>query len=175
MKILLKWLNSLKTDPGKFMFMILGKKHCKKVKLKINSIVINESDTVIDIVTTFNEHINNLRRNANYKLYALRRIRKYLTKDQAKLIYNTFINSQFKYTSIIWMFSRKNQYLKNKKIHHKALKVVINSDDGYDELLQMNSEIFIHQKHPHALICKVFKSLINSNPVFGGLISHLKI
>ena len=39
-------INSLKANPRKFHFMILGKKQCDKVKLIINSIVINESDTV---------------------------------------------------------------------------------------------------------------------------------
>ena len=73
------------------------------MKLKINLIVINESDTAellgitIDNILTFNEHINNLRRNASYKLYALRRIRKYLTQNQAKLLYNASINNQFNY------------------------------------------------------------------------------
>ena len=70
------------------------------------------------------------------------------------------------------MVCRKNQYLKIQKIHHKALKTVFNSDDGYDELLQMSNEITIHQKRVHALICKVLKSLNNSNLEF---MSHLKI
>ena len=64
------------------------------------------------------------------------------------------------------MFCRKNQYLKIQKNYHKALKVVFNSDEGYDELLQMNIEITIHQKHLHALICEVLRSLNNSNPEF---------
>ena len=63
-------------------------------------------------------------------------------------------------------FCRKNQYLKIRKIHHKALKFVFNSDNGYDELLQMSNEITIHEKHLHALICEVFKSLNNFNPEF---------
>ena len=54
----------------------------------------------------------------------------------------------------------------NQKNYQKALKVIFNSDDGYDELLQMNNEITIHQKHLHALICEVFKSLNNSNAAF---------
>ena len=62
----------------------------------------------IDNILTFNEHINNLCRNASYKLYALRRIRKYLTQDQAKLLHNAFINSQFNYALIIWMFLERN-------------------------------------------------------------------
>ena len=39
-------------------------------------------------------------------------------------------------------------------------------DHYYDELLQMNNEITIHQKHLHALICEVFKSSSNSDPDF---------
>ena len=89
----------------------------------------------IDNKLTFNEHRNNLCRNASYKLYGLCKIRKYLTQGQAKLLYNAFINSLFSYAPIIWMFCRMNQYLKIQKIHHKVLKVVFNSDDGYDELL----------------------------------------
>ena len=115
---------------------------------------------------TFNEHINSLSRNASYKLYAFCRIRKYLTQDQAKVLYNVFNNSHFNYAPSIWMFYRKTQYLKIQKIHHKVLKVVFNSDNGYDELLQMSNEIIIHQKQLHALICEVFKSLNNSNPKF---------
>ena len=68
MKIILKWFrtNSLTANPGKFQFMILGKKQSNKMKLKINSIVINESDAVellgitIGNKLTLNEHINNL-------------------------------------------------------------------------------------------------------------------
>ena len=65
--------------------MILGKKQYNKVKLKINSIVINESDTAgllgikIDNILTFNGYINNLSRNASYKVYALGRVREYLS------------------------------------------------------------------------------------------------
>ena len=65
------------------------------------------------------------------------------------------------------MFCRKNQYLKIiQKIHHKALKVVFNNDDGYDELLQMKNKITIHKEQLHALICEVFKRLNYPNPEF---------
>ena len=61
------------------------------------------------------------------------------------------------------MFCRKKQYL---KIHHKALKVVYNSNKNYDELLRNNNEVSNHQSHLHALICEVLKSLNNLNPEF---------
>ena len=120
MKILLKWfrINSLQSNPGKFQFMILGKIKRNSVKLIRNSTEIEESKKVvllgitIDKRLTFNEHIDNLRRTANYKLHALRRIRKYISLENAKLVCNTFINSQFNYAPLVWMFCRKKQYLK---------------------------------------------------------------
>ena len=42
----------------------------------------------------------------------MRRITKYLTAIKAKLLCNPFINSQFSYASIIWMFFHKQDYLK---------------------------------------------------------------
>ena len=84
----------------------------------INNIKIRESSSVtllgltIDNRLTFKDHINILCRRANLKLHALRRIRKYLTTVKAKLLYNAFINSQFNYASIIWMFFHKQDYLK---------------------------------------------------------------
>ena len=149
LKILLKWfrINSLQANPGKFQFMILGKKKRNSVKLIINTTEIEESRKVvllgitIDNLLIFNEHIDNLCRTANYKLHALRRIRKYLSLEKAKLLCNAFINSQFNYAPLVWMFCRKKQYLKIQKIHHKALKVVYNSNKNYDELLRDNNEV----------------------------------
>ena len=86
----------------------------------------------IDNLLYFNEHIDNPCRTANYKLHALRRIRKYLSLEKAKLLCSAFINSQFNYAALVWMFCRKKQYSKIQKIHHKALKVVYNSNKNYD-------------------------------------------
>ena len=65
---------------------------------------------------TFKDYVDMLRSTANYKLHALRKIRKYLTLEKAKLQYDAFINSQFNYAQVIWMFCRKKDYLKIEKI-----------------------------------------------------------
>ena len=110
MKILLTWfrINSLQANPGKFQFMILGKKNWNSVNLIINSIEIEESEKAVLLgITTFSEHVANLYRTTNYKLHSLRRIRKYLFLEKANLLSNSFINNQ-----LVWMFCRKKQYLK---------------------------------------------------------------
>ena len=90
---------------------------------------------------------------ANYKLHALRRIRKYLTLEKSKLLYNAFLNNQFKNISIILMFCRKQDYLEVEEIHYKALKIVYNSNE---ELLISNNEVFIHQKQLRALATDIY-------------------
>ena len=70
--------------------MIFGDKTCYKHILKINSTSVQSSDDVtllgvmIDKNLTFKKHIHNLVRKAQYKLYALRCIRKFFTIEKAK-------------------------------------------------------------------------------------------
>ena len=126
MQNILKWfkVNSMKPNPKKSQFMILGKSTRQSIILNINNVKIRESSSVVLLgLLTFKVHINILCRRARFKLHALRRIRKYLTTDKAKLLYNAFINSQFSYSSIIWMFCHKQDYLKIEKNQYRALKI----------------------------------------------------
>ena len=88
--------------------------------LNINQTKVKESEKVvllgltIDNQLTFKNHVDTLHSTANYKLHALRRIRKYLTLEKAKLLYNAFMNNQFNDVPVIWMFCRKKDYLKLK-------------------------------------------------------------
>ena len=111
---------------------------------------------------------------ANYKLHALRKISKYLILKKSKLLYNTFINNQFNYASIIWMFCRKQDYLEVEKIHYKALKIVYNSNECYEELLIRNNEVSIHQKQLRTLATEIYKSLTDVNPDFIKNYSSIK-
>ena len=120
--------------------MILGEDTRLFVILNINNIKIKESQNVmllgltVDNCVTFKDHIDTLCCNTGYKLYALRRTRKYLIPDKTKVLYNVFIISQFSYASIIWMFCRKTDYLKMEKIQYKALKIVFNRNESLEDL-----------------------------------------
>ena len=104
---ILNWvrLNSLKARPELLQFMILGYKSHHKHELKINSIKAEASDDLlllgitIDKKLTFEQHVENLYRKAQYKLHALRTIRKFLTIEKAKILGNAFTDSQFNLTT----------------------------------------------------------------------------
>ena len=99
------------------------------------------------------------------KLRALQRIRNYLSTEKARLLATAFINSQFYYAPLIWMFA--GVISKVQKNHFRTLQVVYNTyGKSYNELLILNREISIHQKHLHFLATEVYKSVNNLNPQF---------
>ena len=104
-------INSLKANPGKFQFMVVGSKDERSFNIHIDNVQIKNSKEVtllgtkIDKNLPFTKHISELCRRASYKLHTLHRIRKFLTVEKAKLLVS--INSQFNFAPLIWMFADK--------------------------------------------------------------------
>ena len=115
---------------------------------------------------TFKKHMDNLVRNFQYKLRALQRIRKYFTREKAKILGNAFIDSQFLYAPLIWMFCGKTFCSKIEKIHHRTLKGIYGIDDSYNNLLLHSSPVSIPQRHLRLLVTEIFKSIFQINPEF---------
>ena len=79
---------------------------------------------------------------AKYKLRALQKIRNYLSTEKARLLATTFINNQFYYAPLIWMFAGKSLISKVQKIHFRTLQVVYNTyEKSYKGLLILNRDI----------------------------------
>ena len=111
--------------------MVLGKKEKDSFVINIGKNKIESSIEVtllgvkIDKQLKFKSYMEELCRKAAQKLHALRRTRKYLTVEKAKLLANAFINSQFTYTPLIWMFAGKSSIAKICKIHFRTFKLFI--------------------------------------------------
>ena len=118
------FINSLRANPGKFQFMALGANKNDCFNLNVAGKVIPSSSEVkllgitIDYDLKFSTHINELCRKTSYKFHALQRIRRYISVDKSKLLANAFIDSQFNYATLIWMFAGKTLINKTCKIHH---------------------------------------------------------
>ena len=118
---------------------------------------------VIDNQLKFKKYIENICKKVSFKLHALRRIRKFLTVEKARILANAFINSQFNYAPL----HRKTTINKILKIRYRALQVVYSKyHKSYEELLQINKNISIHQKHLRILALEVYKSIMQFNPEF---------
>ena len=100
------------------------------------------------------------------KVSGLRRIRKYLGIEKARILGNALIESQFNYDTLIWMFASKMAINKICILHYRTLKIVYEYDKLYEELLEMNKSASIHQRHFKFLPIEVCKSLMHLNPGF---------
>ena len=84
----------MKLDPKKIQFMVFGRSSRLPDIFNINNVKIRESQKVIllgltiDNCLTFQDHIDTVCCNTTCKLHALQRIRKQLTADKAKILYN---------------------------------------------------------------------------------------
>ena len=112
----------------------------------------------IDNKLTFDSHIKNICRNAGQKLVALLRIKNYLNSSQKKLVFSGMIKSQFYYCPLIWMFSsRKANNLIN-RIHERSIRIISgDNESNFENLLEKNKEITIHQRNLQVLMIEVYK------------------
>ena len=65
------------------------------------------------------------------------------------------------------MFARKTSINKICKIRHRTLQVIHNDyQKSFDELLDINNDVNIHQQHLRILALQVFKSITHFNTEF---------
>ena len=75
---------------------------------------------------------------------------------QAKTFASSFLNSQFSYCAILWMFCSKKSKLRLENIHKRTWTVVYNEyEKNYKDLLADHDDISIHQKHLQFLATEV--------------------
>ena len=92
----------------------------------------------------------------------MRRIRTSLTVEN---LTNAFINSQFNYAPLIWMFASTTVTNKILKIHDRTLQVVYcEYCKSYENLLQINKDISIYQNYVRTLPLKIYNSIMHFNP-----------
>ena len=77
----------------------------------------------IDHELKFDIHVNNLCKEASLKLNALARIAAFMNFSKKRIIMKLFIESQFGYCPLIWMFYSRRLNNKINRIHDRALRI----------------------------------------------------
>ena len=143
----------------------------ENVSVTLGNEIIEATDSVellgvtIDKNLDLTEHVSNLSKKGNQKLHALARISKYLSKDKLKIIMKTFIRSQFNYCPLTWMFHNRTLNNKINKLHERALRIVYKNDSlTFQELLDKDDSITIHQRNLQRLASEMYKVKIKLHP-----------
>ena len=88
-----------------------------------------------------------------------------MTADHKKLIFSSFIKSQFTYCSSIWMFCTKHSIGRTNSIYEGCLRLIQqNCASDFEVLLDNANEKPVHQKRIELLIFELYKNLDGLSP-----------
>ena len=96
-------------NPDKCSFMVLGVDDELQTNLVCGNETLKNSKqekvlgVTIDNKLNFATHLSNITKNANIKFDALTRVQKYMITDK-KLMFSSFIKSQFTDCLLVWMY-----------------------------------------------------------------------
>ena len=178
--ILIKWFNDnyLKLNEDKCKLLIT--KHNDNVSAKIGSEIITASGSVkllgvtIDNKLNFNEHITKWCMKVSQKLHALARISNLMSTEKLRRIMKAFIDSQFGYCPLIWMFCSRTLNNRINHLHERALRLVYKDATlSFEELLIEDKTFSIHHRNLQKLATEMYKVINNLSPSFMHIIFPL--
>ena len=98
---------------------------------------------------------------------AFARVARYLDLQKAKLLYQSFVASTFKYFPLIWLFCGKTANENIDKVHKRALRALLDDHEStFEVLLAKNNETTIHIQNLRVLMIEIYKTLNCTNPSF---------
>ena len=125
----------------------------------------------------FNEHVSSLSRKAGNKLSVLARLSNFMSFKQRRILLKTFIESQFGYCPLIWMFHSRRENNEINHLHERSLRIVYKDDySSYMNLLAKNKSFTIHQRNIQFLAIELFKVKQNlSNVIMCNILKTITL
>ena len=125
----------------------------------------------------FNQHLSKISKTASNKLHALARISPYMDEDKRRILFNSYFLSQFNYCPLTWMNHNKSINKKINNLHERALRLIYcDHSSNFQELLQRDSFVTIHQRNIQALAIMMYKVVNNIAPtIVSGFFSFSNV
>ena len=114
----------------------------------------------IDIELKFDKYVAEICATANRRLSVLLRLSKFLCLDKWRTLFKSFVEPQFKYCPLIWMFCSCNSNKKINRLHERALRLVYDDySSSFQMLLERDSSFTIHHQNIQSMLIEIYKSL----------------
>ena len=153
--------------------MFLGMREQPKLTLEINDRTTPLTDKVkllgvsIGSQLKFDDHIRALCQTANRKVSALSRVANFLNYENGRILYNTFVMSNFNYCPLIWMLYGKKSSNRVDRVQKDALRILQKDFSlPFEVLLTRTDERKAHIKNLQKLMLQIYKCQSEKNPSF---------
>ena len=178
------FINALETSPQKYFIwfksnfmkansdkshLLLSCNEPSKVVIDGSSIETDAKEVLLGITIDkdlkFDDHVNSFCKKACQKLNALVRFTPYMNVEKRRIIMKAFIESQFGYCPLVWMFHSRGINNKINRIHERALRITYNNkSSSFQDLLDKDNSVTIHHRNIRTLAIETFKVLHGLSP-----------
>ena len=162
-KSIFEWFanNGLKGKPDKS-HLLLSKNDNFEANINENRISNTRFEKLLGVTfdnqLNFNHHISKICKAVSNKLHALARVSHYMDEDKRRILFSSYFSSQFNYCPLIWMNHSKSINKKINNLHERALRLIYcDHTSNFQELLQRDNSVTIHQKNIQALAITMYK------------------
>ena len=171
--------NHMNANPGKCHLLLITK---SPEVVSINGIQITSSTAesllgiTIDSELNFENHLSAIYNKVSRKINALRRIANYMSPEKRRIVMKTFIECQFNYCALIWMFHSRTINNKINCLHERALRIVYSDfKPSFEGLLMKDNSFSIHERNIQSLAIEIYKFLNGLSPSFLNNVFHKNI
>ena len=114
------------------------------------------------ITIRFDKDVRNICLKTNRKLITLTRVARFLLIKKIRILFKAFIESQFKYSPLVWMFHERQVNDKINILHEKALRIVQNDTvTSFKNLLIKDKSVTIYLQSIQLLAIEIHKTIHN--------------
>ena len=119
----------------------------------------------VDKDLKFDDHVNRLSKKVWQKRNVLARLASYMNIEKRRIIIKAFIESQFEYCPLVWIFLSQGINNKINQIHERALRITYNNkSSSFQDLLDKDNSVTIHHRNIRTLFIEILKVLHRLSP-----------
>ena len=162
----------MKTNPRKSDILLSNK---KAEKVKIKDVVLTSSveekllGITLDFKLKFEKDITDICNKSSQKLHVLFRIASYMPLNKWRLLMITFVESQFDYCPLIWMFHSTRQNNKISNVREKTLRILYSEyKSTFQELLAKDASFPVYHRNIQTLEIEIYKHIHGLSPAILG-------
>ena len=160
-------------NPEKFKSIMLSRNGgvCTPISFKNNDLCPTNEIKVLGVTLddrlNFKSHVDDICNRASRQIDSFKRFSKYLKVDRRLSVYKSFIQSNFSYCPVAWLFCGRKNSNKLAKLQERALRIVLDDlSSSYEFLCERANTLPFSFYRLRFLGIEMYKCIKETNPTY---------